>query len=128
MMIQSGFRNWDLLLALLLSGLAVSFSYYDPLGTPLLTTIASYAVVLFTVAYTLLVAIFPDKRRIGLLKRIIISSLITFLLLVMVLIIGNSNMITSLPIPLILLSALATLLLVIVAALREDPFLQRRLN
>ena len=116
---KSGFRHWDLLLALLLSGLAVSFSYYDPLRTPLLTIIASYAVLLFTVAYTLLVAIFPDKRKIGLLNRIVASSLIAILLLVIVLLRGNSTVITSLPLPLILLLALATLILVIIAILRR---------
>ena len=87
---QSDFNHWDLLLALLLSGLAVSFSYYKPLGiSPLLTTIASYAVVLFTVTYTLLIAIFPDKRKIGLLNRIMTSSLIAILLLVLILIFTN---------------------------------------
>ena len=109
---KSGFRNWDLLLALLLSGLSVSFYYYDPLRAPLLTIIASYAVLLFTVIYTLLVAIFPVKRRIGL--RIVASSLIAILLLVIVLLRGD-----SLPLPLILLLALATLILVLVAALRR---------
>jgi uncharacterized membrane protein len=111
---KSGFRNWDLLLALLLSGLSVSFYYYDPLRTPLLTIIASYAVLLFTVIYTLLVAIFPVKRRIGLLNRIVASSLIAILLLVLVLLRGD-----SLLLPLILLLALATLILVLVAALRR---------
>jgi uncharacterized membrane protein len=116
---KSGFRNWDLLLALLLSGLAVSFSYYDPLRTPLLTTIASYAMLLFILTYTFLVVMVPDKRRIGLLYRILTSSVITILLLVLVLFFGNSNIITSLPLPLILLLALATLLLVIMAILRR---------
>jgi uncharacterized membrane protein len=116
---QSGFRNWDLLLALLLSGLGVVFIYYNPLGNLLLTTIVSYAVVLFTVAYTLLVAIFPARRRISLIYRLVISSILTILLLVLVLIFGNNTMITSLPFPLIMLFALATLLLVIVTALRR---------
>jgi uncharacterized membrane protein len=111
---KSGFRNWDLLLALLLSGLIVSFYYYDPLRTLLRTIIASYAVLLFTVAYSLLVAIFPVKRRIGLLNRIVASSLIAILLLVLILLRGN-----FLPLPLILLLALTTLILVLVAALRR---------
>jgi|GEM_PF-580675 len=116
---KTGFRNWDLLLALLLSGLAVSLSYYNPLRTPQLTTVASYAMVLFMVAYTLLVVIFPDRKKIGLLNRIVTSSLITILLLILILNFGNTDLITSLPLPLILFFALATLILVLVAALRR---------
>ena len=118
---DKSFRHWDLLLALLLSGLAVSFFYYDPLKTPLLTTITSYTVLLFTLAYTLLIVIFPDRRKIGLFYRFLASSLITFLLLTLILflIMENSNVMTALPLPLILLLALATLLLVIMAVLRR---------
>ena len=116
---QSGFRNWDLLLALLLSGIAIIFSYDDPMKTPILTFIASYALVLCTVTYTLLVVIFPGREKIGFLYRIMVSLPYAILLLVLVLIFGSSNMITSLPLPLILLFALATVLLVMLATLRR---------
>ncbi|MGZ7109631.1 MAG: hypothetical protein ACXVHW_11715, partial [Methanobacterium sp.] len=117
---KSGFRNWDLLLALLLSGLAVSFSYYLPLRTPFLTTIASYAVMVFILTYTFLIVIIPDKRKVGLSYRILTSIPYAILLLVLVLIFGNSNLITALHFPLIMLFALTTLLLVMAAILRRN--------
>jgi hypothetical protein len=122
---KSDFRNWDLLLALLLSGLAVSFSYYLPLETPLQTTIAYYIVILFILTYTFLIVIVPDKSRIGLLYRILTSVPYAILLLVLVLMFGNSNMITALHFPLIMLFALATLFLVMAAILRRNSLHQR---
>ncbi|MGZ7069153.1 MAG: hypothetical protein ACXVHT_12680 [Methanobacterium sp.] len=122
---KSGFRNWDLLLALLLSGLAVSFSYYLPLETPLQTTIVYYIVVLFILTYTFLIVIVPDKRKVGLSYRILTSIPYAILLLVLVLIFGNSNLITALHFPLIMLFALTTLLLVMAAILRRNSLHQR---
>jgi len=116
---QTGFKNWDLLLALLLSGLTISFSYYLPLATSLQNTITYYFIMLFILTYTFLIVLIPNRKRIGLLSRFLTSLPYAILLLVLVLIYRNSKIITSLHFPLIMLFALATFILVMAAILRR---------
>lgn len=79
---KSGFKYWDLVSILLLTGISLLFLYFNPLKSAS-TSIIFFILLLFTMGYAGLTIVFPDKshtRTRNLLLGIIITAIIIFVL------------------------------------------------
>lgn len=121
---KGGFRYWDLLIVLLLSGASIAFLILDPLNKPEYTSIISYLILLFLLGYSLVVSIYPDPKRMGLGSRLIASILISLLIFAVSFLLWTLNLLSFLPLPLFYVLALVTLVVLLVAALRRRSALR----
>ena len=78
---KSGFKNWDLVMILFLSGISLLFLYFNPLKTTT-TSIIFFILLLFILGYAGLTIIYPDKSRVSTRNLTITTSVIAIILFV----------------------------------------------
>ncbi|PKL71243.1 MAG: hypothetical protein CVV29_11665, partial [Methanobacteriales archaeon HGW-Methanobacteriales-2] len=76
---KPGFKNWDLVMILFLSGVSLLFLYFNPLKTTT-TSIIFFILLLFILGYAGLTIIYPDKSRVSTSKLILATSIIAIIL------------------------------------------------
>jgi len=76
---KSGFRNWDLVMILFLSGVSLLFLYFNPLKTTT-TSIIFFILLLFILGYAGLTIIYPDKSRVSTRNLTITTGVIAIIL------------------------------------------------
>lgn len=78
---KSGFRNWDLVMILFLSGISLLFLYFNPLKTTT-TSIIFFILLLFILGYAGLTIIYPDKSRVSTRNLTLTTSIIAIILFI----------------------------------------------
>lgn len=78
---KSGFRNWDMVLILFLSGVSLLFLYFNPLKTTT-TSVIFFILLLFILGYAGLTIIYPDKSRVSTSKLTLTTSVIAIILFI----------------------------------------------
>ena len=78
---KPGFRNWDLVMILFLSGVSLLFLYFNPLKTTT-TSIIFFILLLFILGYAGLTIIYPDKSRVSTRNLTIATSIIAIVLFI----------------------------------------------
>ncbi|MBF4475779.1 DUF1616 domain-containing protein [Methanobacterium formicicum] len=76
---KPGFRNWDLVMILFLSGVSLLFLYFNPLKTTT-TSIIFFILLLFILGYAGLTIIYPDKSRVSTRNLTLTTSVIAIVL------------------------------------------------
>jgi len=76
---KPGFKNWDLVMILFLSGVSLLFLYFNPLKTTT-TSIIFFILLLFILGYAGLTIVYPDKSRVSTSKLILATSVIAIIL------------------------------------------------
>lgn len=115
---KSGFRNWDLVMILFLSGISLLFLYFNPLKTTT-TSIVFFILLLFILGYTGLTIIFPDKSRVTSRNLILASVIIAIMLFILSFLVWNMGLLPSVPTYLVKIMFVASIILVVGALLRK---------
>lgn len=115
---KSGFRNWDLIIILLLSGISSVFLYFNLINNTTIT-IVLFITLLFTLGYAGLTLVFPDKSRTSL-RNIILSSVITAIILfVFSFLAWSTALLPDVPNYMVLIMFVATIIMVAGSFLRK---------
>lgn len=115
---KPGFKYWDLLLILFLSGISLLFLYFNPLKTTS-TSIIFFILLLFILGYAAITIIFPDKSRASTRNLILASGLIAFILFVFSFLACSMQLLPSMPSFCIQILFIASIVLVVGAFLRK---------
>jgi len=115
---KPGFRNWDLVMILFLSGISLLFLYFNPLKTTT-TSIIFFILLLFILGYAGLTIIFPDKSKINSRNLIIASAIIAIILFVLSFLAWTSHLLPSMPKYLVQIMFVASVILSAGAFIRK---------
>ncbi|MEN6592811.1 MAG: DUF1616 domain-containing protein, partial [Methanobacterium sp.] len=91
-----GFRNWDLVMILFLSGISLLFLYFNPLKTTA-TSIVFFILLLLILGYAGLTIVFPDKSRVSSRNLILTSVIIAIILFILSFLAWNMHLLPSMP-------------------------------
>jgi uncharacterized membrane protein len=115
---KPGFRNWDLVMILFLSGISLLFLYFNPLKTTT-TSIVFFILLLFILGYAGLTIIFPDKSRASPRNLTISSMIIAVILFILAFLAWNIHLLPALPKYLVKVMFVVSIILVVGAFLRK---------
>lgn len=93
---KSGFRNWDLVMILFLSGISLLFLYFNPLKSNT-TSIVFFILLLFILGYAGLTIIFPDKSRASSRNLLVTTVIIAIILFIMSFLAWAMHLLPSMP-------------------------------
>ncbi len=115
---KSGFRNWDLVMILFLSGISLLFLYFNPLKSNT-TSIIFFILLLFILGYAGLTIIFPDKSRASSRNLLVTTMIIAIILFFMSFLAWNMHLLPSMPKFLVQIMFVASVLLSAGAFIRK---------
>lgn len=116
---KPGFKNWDLVILLLLSGISSVFLYVNPLNDTILNT-AFFIILLFTLGYAGLNLIFPDRSRVSSSKTMLSAVIIAIILFVIAFLAWSNGLLPDVPSYLIGIIFIATVIIVAGIFLRKQ--------
>lgn len=115
---KPGFRNWDLVMILFLSGISLLFLYFNPLKTTT-TSIIFFILLLFILGYAGLTIIFPDKSKTSSRNLIIASVIIAIILFILSFLAWTTHLLPSMPKYLVQIMFVASVILSAGAFIRK---------
>ena len=93
---KPGFKYWDIILMLLLSGISLFFLYFNPLKTET-TSMIFFVLLLFILGYAFQTIIFPDKSRVSLRILIMTSGILAVALFILAFLAYAMELLPSIP-------------------------------
>ncbi|NYB52797.1 MAG: DUF1616 domain-containing protein [Methanobacteriaceae archaeon] len=115
---KSGFKYWDLLIILFLSGVSLLFLCFNPLKTTA-TSVVFFILLLFILGYAALTIIFPDKSRASSRDLILASVIVALVLFTLSFLAFLMHLLPSLPNYMVGVMLVASVVLVAGAFLRK---------
>ncbi|OPX60339.1 MAG: hypothetical protein A4E25_00624 [Methanobacterium sp. PtaB.Bin024] len=115
---KPGFKNWDLIIILILNVISSVFLYFNPMKDTTSNTIF-FIILLFALGYAGLTLIFPDRSRVSSRKTILSSVIIGIILFAFSFLAWSSALLPDLPKYLIQIIFVATIILVVGTFLRK---------
>jgi len=115
---KPGFKNWDLVMILFLSGISLLFLYFNPLKTTT-TSIIFFILLLFILGYAGLTIIFPDKSKTSSRNLIIASMIIAIILFILSFLAWTTHLLPSMPKYLVQIMFVASVILSAGAFIRK---------
>uniref|UniRef100_UPI002AA7988E DUF1616 domain-containing protein n=1 Tax=uncultured Methanobacterium sp. TaxID=176306 RepID=UPI002AA7988E len=108
---KTGFKNWDLVMILFLSGISLLFLYFNPLKTTT-TSVIFFILLLFILGYAGLTIIFPAKSRASSRNLLIASTIIAVILFILSFLAWNTHLLPSVPKYVVTIMFVASIILV----------------
>ncbi|MFA0833861.1 MAG: DUF1616 domain-containing protein [Methanobacterium formicicum] len=115
---KPGFKNWDLVMILFLSGISLLFLYFNPLKTTT-TSVIFFILLLFILGYAGLTLIFPDKSRTSSRNLLIASTIIALILFILSFLAWNTHLLPSVPKYVVTIMFMVSIILVAGAFIRK---------
>ena len=115
---KPGFRNWDLVMILFLSGISLLFLYFNPLKTTT-TSVIFFVLILFILGYAGLTIIFPDKSRVRSRTLILTTVIIAIFLFTLSFLAWWTHLLPSVPKYMVQIMFVASILLSVGAFIRK---------
>lgn len=115
---KPGFKNWDLVMILFLSGISLLFLYFNPLKSNT-TSIIFFILLLFILGYAGLTIIFPDKSRASSRNLLITTVIIAIILFIISFLAWTMHLLPSMPKYLVQIMFVASVLLSAGAFIRK---------
>lgn len=113
------FKNWDLVILLLLSGISSLLLYFNPMNDTISNTIL-FIILLFIPGYAGLTLIFPDRSSVSSNKTILFSVIIAIILFIIAFLAWTNALLPDVPSYLIGIIFIATVILVVGIFLRKQ--------
>jgi len=115
---KPGFKNWDLVMILFLSGVSLLFLYFNPLKTTT-TSIIFFILLLFILGYAGLTIVYPDKSRVSTGKLILATSVIAIILFMVSFLVCWMHLLPAIPKYLVQIMFVASVIMSAVAFIRK---------
>ena len=115
---KPGFKNWDLVMILFLSGVSLLFLYFNPLKTTT-TSIIFFILLLFILGYAGLTIVYPDKSRVSTSKLILATSVIAIILFMVSFLAWWMHLLPAIPKYLVQIMFVASVIMSAVAFIRK---------
>lgn len=115
---KPGFKYWDLVLILFLSGVSLLFLYYNPLKTTT-TSLIFFILLLFILGYASITIIFPDKSRATVRNLMIASGIIAVVLFVLSFLACSMGILPDVPKYMVQILIIASVILIAAAFIRK---------
>jgi len=115
---KSGFKNWDLVMILFLSGISLLFLYFNPLKSNT-TSIIFFILLLFILGYAGLTIIFPDKSKASSRNLLVTTVIIAVILFFISFLAWNMHLLPSMPKYLVQIMFVASVILSAGAFIRK---------